>query len=353
MPTLKDIGGGIQVIAPSSDDAQSPMELVKSQLSLVDLANRVQAAPLDQKIKEVEFALKGNQLLNIDIDNETKRVDLISKQNDEGRKAAKFFQDSLVQLPGVLGQNFELGRAVLQKSIPGSDAAQNADGTFTVAIPTPKGTRAFTLDPKQVADPEKRATISKQFRDEWRASAKDFGVQSQYFNNMKNLATKGTSQADIGIVFSYMKLLDPGSTVREGEQATAQNAPGVTDRIRNMYNRALTEDAPLFGPAGSATRSKFIDAGKVLYDTSYSNTKQTAESYRGIIENQGLNARDALIPIGGVDFLKSEQPEAPPAPPGASGRGAEPRKPGQVAPGPKKSALQEFNEILGNNLFAK
>jgi hypothetical protein len=33
-----------------------------------------------------------------------------------------------------------------------------------------------------------------------------------------------------------MKVLDPGSTVREGEFANAQNAAGVPDRIRNLFN---------------------------------------------------------------------------------------------------------------------
>jgi len=36
-----------------------------------------------------------------------------------------------------------------------------------------------------------------------------------------------------------MKILDPSSTVREGEYATAQNTVGVTDKIRNAYNKAI------------------------------------------------------------------------------------------------------------------
>jgi hypothetical protein len=37
-----------------------------------------------------------------------------------------------------------------------------------------------------------------------------------------------------------MKILDPGSVVREGEFATAANAGGIDDKIRTMYNKALT-----------------------------------------------------------------------------------------------------------------
>lgn len=42
---------------------------------------------------------------------------------------------------------------------------------------------------------------------------------------------------DLSLIFSYMKILDPTSTVRETEFANAENAAGVDDRIRNMYNK--------------------------------------------------------------------------------------------------------------------
>lgn len=51
-------------------------------------------------------------------------------------------------------------------------------------------------------------------------------------------AVQGNPQAQMGLIFAYMKLLDPGSTVREGEYATAQNAAGVPDKVRNEYNKA-------------------------------------------------------------------------------------------------------------------
>jgi len=44
---------------------------------------------------------------------------------------------------------------------------------------------------------------------------------------------------DLALVFSFMKMLDPGSVVREGEQALARNAAGVPERIRTTYNNIL------------------------------------------------------------------------------------------------------------------
>jgi len=56
-----------------------------------------------------------------------------------------------------------------------------------------------------------------------------------------------------------MKILDPASVVRETEFANAQNAAGVPDQIRNMYNRALRGER-----LGEAQRDDFVNSAKKL-----------------------------------------------------------------------------------------
>jgi hypothetical protein len=48
-----------------------------------------------------------------------------------------------------------------------------------------------------------------------------------------------TPQGDIALLYGYMKMLDPGSVVREGEYATAAQAAGVPAQVLNLYNRVL------------------------------------------------------------------------------------------------------------------
>lgn len=45
--------------------------------------------------------------------------------------------------------------------------------------------------------------------------------------------------ADIALIFAFMKTIDPGSTVREGEFATAQNAGNLSERLKAQYNSLL------------------------------------------------------------------------------------------------------------------
>lgn len=56
------------------------------------------------------------------------------------------------------------------------------------------------------------------------------------YNTIRSAAENPSAAGDLSLIFQYMKVLDPGSTVREGEFANAQNAAGVPDRIRNLFN---------------------------------------------------------------------------------------------------------------------
>lgn len=60
------------------------------------------------------------------------------------------------------------------------------------------------------------------------------------YEKVKLSATEPSAAGDLSLIFGYMKMLDPGSTVREGEFANAQNTGSVPDRIWNVYNRALS-----------------------------------------------------------------------------------------------------------------
>ena len=57
------------------------------------------------------------------------------------------------------------------------------------------------------------------------------------YQKVRNAADDPSAAGDIALIFGFMKMLDPTSTVREGEFATAANAGSVPQRIWAMYNR--------------------------------------------------------------------------------------------------------------------
>lgn len=75
----------------------------------------------------------------------------------------------------------------------------------------------------------------------------DFMTESKDYLTMRDsrdqiIAASSTPNAmnDVAMVFSFMKVLDPTSTVREGEYATVENAKGTPAKIRNYYNRLVS-----------------------------------------------------------------------------------------------------------------
>ena len=76
-------------------------------------------------------------------------------------------------------------------------------------------------------------------RNEFNKSSKDFIKVRDATGRLLAAADQPSAAGDLAMIFNYMKILDPGSTVREGEFATAQNSGGLDDTIRARYNSVI------------------------------------------------------------------------------------------------------------------
>jgi hypothetical protein len=96
---------------------------------------------------------------------------------------------------------------------------------------------------------------------------------------------KVSAADDIALIFAFMKMLDPGSVVREGEFANAQNTASIPDRIRNSYNKALRGTR-----LSTKQRDEFFRTASLAMDSYVDNYNRRAGQYRGYAESYGLNA---------------------------------------------------------------
>ncbi len=135
-------------------------------------------------------------------------------------------------------------------------------------------------------------------RKEYTAATQSFGVVSGAFNDLKGLAANPTAAGDIAFLFRYVKMLDPESVVREGEFATAQNAAGVPDIVRNLYNKAISGER-----LNTEQRQQFMDAAEVLYRTQEAGAKRATDFFGREAERLGVpvervtgNATPAIPP---------------------------------------------------------
>jgi hypothetical protein len=76
-------------------------------------------------------------------------------------------------------------------------------------------------------------------RKEYMGEAQPFVDLRNNYQRVQASSQDQTGASDIALVYSFMKMLDPSSVVREGEFATAANAGGVDAKIVSLYNQVL------------------------------------------------------------------------------------------------------------------
>lgn len=119
---------------------------------------------------------------------------------------------------------------------------------------------------------------------------KAFQSQASAFGRINASAANPSAAGDLALIFNYMKLLDPGSVVREGEFATAQNAAGVPDRIVNIYNNAL-EGTRL----NDNQRADFVSRAKKIYkdaENQYENYESQYKRFMSPFVPKGQSIED-------------------------------------------------------------
>lgn len=124
-----------------------------------------------------------------------------------------------------------------------------------------------------------------------RQEVKDYATVRSAYQSVQAAARQPSAAGDLSLIFAYMKILDPGSVVREQEFANAQNAAGVPDRVRNLYNRALNGQR-----LNPNQRQDFLTQANNLFQTRQQTYDRIAGEYRGYAESYGVSP-DRVAPI--------------------------------------------------------
>lgn len=136
----------------------------------------------------------------------------------------------------------------------------------------------------------KSSALENQLRDEFNSITKEHrSVVDAYGRIVK--ASEGTAGVnDIALIFGYMKMLDPGSVVREGEYANARNAGGVPDRVITLYNQALKGSQ-----LSPQVRAEMVSQARKLYEQSQADMGDIARQYSDIAERNGANPANVVV----------------------------------------------------------
>jgi hypothetical protein len=150
-------------------------------------------------------------------------------------------------------------------------------------------------------------------------SAEDDKLRTSFLNQAKPhieitqayrkiVSAPDTAPGDMSKIFGYMKILDPGSTVREGEYASAENARGVPDSIKAMYNKVVDGTR-----LTSKQRGEFDSAAGALVESQKGQFDQVATFYTNTAKRQGANPENIIYnPYQDLPTGKKKQEDALP-----------------------------------------
>jgi hypothetical protein len=126
---------------------------------------------------------------------------------------------------------------------PGAEVVRFSRRTGEVLGREPLRAKPEGPSPTQQAIAGQR-TIQNEDRlaDDFRQSTRDIAQVANHYQSFVSSipnSERGDPAAQQAMIFAWMKMLDPTSVVRPSEYATAENARGVPETIRNLHNKLL------------------------------------------------------------------------------------------------------------------
>lgn len=141
------------------------------------------------------------------------------------------------------------------------------------------------VDPAKVFDQEEK------LRKEYQSRTKVYGELGSTYANIASSAKAQTGPGDIALITGFMKMLDPGSVVRETEFATARDTAGLYTRLENSLKKAENGQ---FLQANQ--RNEFVSLAKQYLDSAQKKAGEDKKALGVVVKNYKLNPENVFGP---------------------------------------------------------
>jgi hypothetical protein len=150
-------------------------------------------------------------------------------------------------------------------------------------------------DPNQVKPFQSENVL----RDEFNNLTSPFRLVQDAYSKIKTTSNNGAG--DMSLLYSYVKMLDPGSAVKEGEFETAAASGSFGQRVQGAVQRILSgERLP------TDLRESFKKEAEGLYAAQRGSADRVRKQYYDIAIRNGLNPKNVL-----VDYTAPEAQSVP------------------------------------------
>jgi hypothetical protein len=275
--TMSQIPGGDKVITSaialggeSRAMAKAPSELTEA-MAKADKALAEAATARATAMNSGELAAANARLATAQAD----------KAKIEARYAEQMTLEELKKKAADLGlTNAQTGSALAQTKKLGQETAKIA-----LELEALKATGGI--------DPAKKFEQEEKLRKEYQGRTKVYGELGTTYQNMKSSADAKTGPGDIALITGFMKMLDPGSVVRETEFATARDTSGLYERLKNQVTKL--ESGQLFA-LDSKQRQEYVTLAKQYLESSQKKAGEDKKALGVVVKNYSLNPDNVFGP---------------------------------------------------------
>jgi len=148
--------------------------------------------------------------------------------------------------------------------------------------------KTLAENPKDV-DPKEALDQASNLRKEFTGQSVLFKTQDDAYGRIVASAQKPSAAGDLALITSYMKVLDPTSSVREGEFATAQNSGSVDQKVVALYNQMLSGKR-----LTPEQREDFVGKAKDLYKDAADKQLKVNDRYGKLATRYGVAPEDVV-----------------------------------------------------------
>jgi hypothetical protein len=138
-------------------------------------------------------------------------------------------------------------------------------------------------------DPEQRFNMESKLNKAYTTRTADFTSSKSDYQKMKDSAKENTGPGDVALIFSFMKMLDPASVVRESEFAIAQNSGGLLESLVVQYAKA--KDGDRLTPK---QRGDFLVLAKKYMSASSKHEVMVRGDLQNIVDDYKLNSKNVF-----------------------------------------------------------
>ena len=161
--------------------------------------------------------------------------------------------------------------------------------TKKLGIESQKAVMELEALEKGEVSPEKKFDQEKKLRDEYTKKTANFTEGTRNYQVIKSSAADDSGAGDVALVTSFMKMLDPGSVVRETEFANARDTAGLLEQLKNQAQKVQTGQF-----LGVEQRAAFSRLAKQYLDAAKKQQDGVKKDLSVIVKNYALNEENVF-----------------------------------------------------------